>query len=118
MPLHKLPEIEKEDLRLMSTSDIARSLAMNDSLKKANEEKGYDWHGDVEKLKDHGPKGVAKWRALGSPTGKPLRSVIGLDPKVHAAMHRRLHNPVGPGLNAVRSLKKAGRKSRKTRRHK
>jgi hypothetical protein len=112
MSVHKLPTIEVGDTKFMPKDDITRAFAMDASLKKMNEEKGYKWDGPVTDLKNQGPKAFEKWKQLGSPEDGPLRAHIGLKPEVWKEMRDILY-PVGTGLNAVRPLnKKGGRKSR------
>jgi hypothetical protein len=112
MSTFKLPTIEVGDTKFMPKDDILRAFTMDASLKKTNEDKGYKWDGPVTDLKEQGPKAVALWKLLGSPTGGPLREHIGLKPEVWKEMRDILY-PVGTGLNAVGPLnKKGGRKSR------
>ena len=112
MSIHKLPTIEVGDTKFMPKDDIRRAFAMDASLKKMNEEKGYKWDGPVTDLKEQGPKAFEKWKQLGSPEEGLLREHIGLKPEVWKEMRDILY-PVGTGLNAVGPLnKKGGRKSR------
>jgi hypothetical protein len=115
MSTFKLPTIEVGDTKFMPKDDIIRAFAMDASLKKTNEDKGYEWNEPVEKLQKQGPKAVALWKLLGSPTGGPLRAYIGLKPEVWKEMRDILY-PVGLGHTAVGPLKKkGGRKSRSKR---
>jgi len=112
MSIHKLPTIEVGDTKFMPKDDIRRAFAMDASLKKMNEEKGYKWDGPVTDLKEQGPKAFEKWKQLGSPEDGLLREHIGLKPEVWKEMRDILY-PVGLGHKAVRPLnKEGGRKSR------
>lgn len=112
MSVHKLPTIEVGDTKFMPKDDIRRAFAMDASLKKMNEEKGYKWDGPVTDLKEQGPKAFEKWKQLGSPEEGLLREHIGLKPEVWKEMRDILY-PVGTGIHGVRGLlKKGGRKSR------
>jgi hypothetical protein len=125
MSTFKLPLIELEDVKKMDDKEIATHLTKDDTLKQSYEAKGYKWKEPVEKLQEQGPKGIAFWKHLGSPTGGPLRSYIGLKPEVWKQMNLRISPVAGPGLNAVRTLraekrmggrKSRSKKARKTRR--
>ena len=125
MSTFKLPLIELEDVKKMDDKEIATHLTKDDVLKQSHEAKGYKWKEPVEKLQEQGPKAVAFWKLLGSPTGGPLRSYIGLKPEVWKQMNLRISPVAGPGLNAVRTLraekrmggrKSRSKKARKTRR--
>jgi hypothetical protein len=112
MSVHKLPTIEVGDTKFMPKDDIRRAFAMDASLKKTNEDKGYKWDGPVTDLKKQGDKAFEKWKLLGSPEDGLLREHIGLKPEVWKEMRDILY-PVGTGLNAVGPLnKKGGRNSR------
>ena len=112
MSVHKLPTIEVGDTKFMPKDDIRRAFAMDASLKKMNEEKGYKWDGPVTDLKEQGPKAFEKWKQLGSPEDGLLREHIGLKPEVWKEMRDILY-PVGLGHKAVGPLnKEGGRKSR------
>ena len=128
MSTFKLPLIELEDVKKMDDKEIATHLTKDDTLKQSYEAKGYKWKEPVEKLQEHGPKGIAFWKHLGSPTGGPLRAHIGLKPEVWKQMNLRITPAAGPGRNAVLTLRaekrmggrksrsKKNRKARKTRR--
>jgi len=112
----KLPLIQLEDVKKMEDKEIATQLTKDDALKKSYEAKGYKWNEPVEKLQEHGRDGKALWLLFGSPTGRPLRSYIGLKPEVWKQMNLRISPAAGTGLNAVRMLQAekrlGGRKSR------
>lgn len=128
MSTFKLPLIELEDVKKMDDKEIATHLTKDDTLKQSYEAKGYKWNEPVEKLQEQGPKAVAFWKHLGSPTSGPLRAHIGLKPEVWKQMNLRITAVAGTGLNAVRALRaekrmggrksrsKKARKTRKTRR--
>jgi len=116
MSTFKLPLIELEDVKKMDDKEIATHLTKDDTLKQSYEAKGYKWNEPVEKLQEQGPKAIAFWKHLGSPTGGPLRAHIGLKPEVWKQMNLRITPVAGTGLNAVRTLRAekrmGGRKSR------
>jgi hypothetical protein len=121
----KLPLIQLDDVKKMDDKEIATHLTKDDALKKSYEAKGYKWNEPVEKIKDIDRNGKALWLLFGSPTGKPLRSYIGLKPEVWKQMNLRISPVAGTGLVAARALnaqkgqsrrKSRSKKARKTRR--
>ena len=125
MSVHKLPTIEVGDTKFMPKDDIRRAFAMDASLKKTNEEKGYKWDGPVTDLKNQGPKAFEKWKQLGSPEEGLLRAHIGLKPEVWKQMNLRISPAAGPARIAIQTLraekrmggrKSRSKKARKTRR--
>jgi hypothetical protein len=115
----KLPLIQLDDVKKMDDKQIATHLTTDDTLRKTYEAKGYKWNEDVEKIKDIDRDGKALWLLFGSPTGKPLRSYIGLKPDVLKQMNLRIDPAAGLGLNAARTLRaQKGQSRRKSRRNK
>jgi len=105
MSTFKLPLIELEDVKKMDDKEIATQLTKDDALKQSYKAKGYEWDELVEKLQEKGPKGIAFWKHLGSPTGRPLRAYIGLKPEVWEEMNLRITSAAGTGLKAARILR-------------
>ena len=125
MSTFKLPLIELEDVKKMDDKEIATHLTKDDTLKQSYEAKGYKWKEPVEKLQEQGPKAIAFWKHLGSPTSGPLRAYIGLKPEVWKQMNLRITSAAGTGYKAVLTLraekrmggrKSRSKKARKTRR--
>jgi len=125
MSTFKLPLIELEDVKKMDDKEIATHLTKDDTLKQSYEAKGYKWKEPVEKLQEQGPKGIAFWKHLGSPTSGPLRAHIGLKPEVWKQMNLRISSAAGTGYKAAQTLraekrmggrKSRSKKARKTRR--
>ena len=121
----KLPLIRLEDVKKMDDKQIATHLTNDDTLRKKYEAKGYKWNETVEKIKDIDRDGKSLWLVLGSPTGKALRSYIGLNPDVLKQMNLRINPVAGTGIKAARTLnaqkgqsrrKSRSKKVRKTRR--
>jgi hypothetical protein len=113
----KLPLIRLEDVKKMDDKQIATHLTNDDTLRKTYEAKGYKWNEAVEKIKDIDRDGKTLWLVLGSPTGKALRSYIGLNPDVLKQMNLRINPAAGPGFRAIRTLKaqQNGQSRRKSR---
>jgi len=105
MSTFKLPLIELEDVKKMDDKEIATHLTKDDTLKQSYEAKGYKWKEPVEKLQEQGPKAIAFWKHLGSPTGGPLRAHIGLKPEVWKQMNLRISSAAGTGYKAAQTLR-------------
>ena len=117
---YKLPKITLDDARAMDPKERLKTLKFEEEMRKTKEASGWSWNKKgwaADILKDGDAKEKRQWVLLGSPgDDKSLEDIMGLKPGVRAYL-RRHSNASGTGVNAVRTLRKGGRRRKTRRRH-